>query len=325
MKSFKFNLFLYFIFYYSGVIYLFYFLNKRKQRILNYHHILPDGLIENNLIFSYTHGISSFRAQLAIISKRFTITTQFKKKNSAVITFDDGAVNNYTYALPILKEFNIKAYFFLIEKQLRNNDLLWVDKWFLWIVCIPYGKYNILEMEISILNDKDRMIAHQQLWGFLKKDYNRVKILEAMNQVYSFDNFREYVKKNEQRFTNLNEKEIELIKQAEHFIGSHSFNHDILSLQDKNILINELTNIKKSAVYNTNVFAAPFGTRDEIDNEKISIIVKQGFNIILLNQIETKHPVCFGRINLPNTLNKYEIEAHLSGLHYFIKTLHLFN
>lgn len=324
MKTSQFNLFLYFIFYYSGIIHLFYFLNRRKQRILNYHHILPNELIENNLIFSYAHSISSFRAQLAIISKRFMLTTQFKQENSAIITFDDGAMNNYTYALPILQEFNIKAYFFLIETLLQNNDLLWTDKWFLWLAKVPYGKYNILGVKISITNENDRMLVHQQLWNFLKKNYNKEKILEAMNQIYSFDNFKEYIKKNEQRFASHNGQETEIIKQAGHFIGSHSYKHDILSLQNKNELINELTNIKKSTLYNTKVFAIPFGTSDEINHETISIIVQQGFNAILLNQIKVKHPVCFGRINLPNTSNKYEIEAHLSGLHYLIKTLNLF-
>src|ERR1035437_6373861 len=125
MKLKKNNWLLYFLLYYFGAIYLFYFLNRRKQRILNYHHILPDNVIENNLIFNYSHSISSFRSQLGLLTKRFTPTIKLKQKNGIMLTFDDGAINNFNYALPVLNEFNIKAYFFMLENQVRRKQLIW--------------------------------------------------------------------------------------------------------------------------------------------------------------------------------------------------------
>ena len=320
MKRFRFDLIFYVASYYLGIINLFYFLNRRKQRILNYHHILPDNLIENNLLFNFSHSVSVFKTQMNILSKRFTLTHRFKLQNSAMITFDDGAINNYTYAVPILNEFNVKGYFFIIDERLRNSDLLWVDKWFLWLSKIPYGVYNILGVEIIIANEEDRYVAHNKLWSMLRASYDVDGILKVMNQIYSLNNFQDYIERNDLRFSSVTQKEIDLMIRNGHFIGSHSTKHNIFSLQAKAELTKELTTIITSPIYNTKVFAIPFGTNAEANNEIFSIIVKCGFNTILLNQIESKHPLCFGRINLPNTSNTYMIEAYLSGLHYFIKT-----
>jgi len=42
-------------------------------------------------------------------------------KKSVIITFDDGYVDNYRYAYPILKEFNIKATVFVIPKTIDKR------------------------------------------------------------------------------------------------------------------------------------------------------------------------------------------------------------
>ncbi len=310
----------YFISYYTGVVYLFYFFNRRNQRIFNYHHILPEKFIENNLVYNYSHSISSFKSQLELIKKRLEPSFQFHKEKSAIITFDDGALNNYTYAFPILQEYDFKSYFFVIEERLSTTEMLWVDKWFLWFSKIPYGSYNILGVEFVLLNENDRTIAHNQLWSLLRSYYHINDILEVMNQVYSFDNFKNYIENNIQRFAPLGVPEIALMKQHGHFIGSHGWKHDVFSLQDKDEIEKELYKIKASSIYNTKLFAVPFGTDNEINDDVIEIILRCGFDSVLLNQMDVNRGGCYGRINLPNTSNKYVIEAYLSGLHYFIKT-----
>jgi peptidoglycan/xylan/chitin deacetylase (PgdA/CDA1 family) len=301
-----------------GIIRLFYFFNK-KQRILTYHHILPDDLIENNLVFGYTHSISSFKAQLKVLVKRFQCVTDFGKKNTAVITFDDGVLNNYIYALPFLRQYNIKAYFFIVDSLVGNQDLLWSEKWVLWLSQVPYGKYTIGGIEISIRNEEDRMTAHTKLWRYLTKHYDeRDKIIGAMEQSYSFEHLQEYVKNKSHRFSSMSEKEIELLKQEGHFIGAHSVYHDILSLQNKDELERDCLHIKQSTRYNTRAFAIPFGGDSHITNTVISILEQYEFTPVLVNEVSPKYTQCLGRINLPNTSNKYIIEANLSGLHHFI-------
>lgn len=49
-------------------------------------------------------------------------------KKSVVITFDDGYLDNYKYAYPILKEFNLKATIFVIASNIDKDNRCMTSK-----------------------------------------------------------------------------------------------------------------------------------------------------------------------------------------------------
>lgn len=59
-------------------------------------------------------------------TKEFVEIVKTKKeiKNSVFITFDDGNEDQYTYAYPLLKKYNMKAVFFLITSKIGNENFL---------------------------------------------------------------------------------------------------------------------------------------------------------------------------------------------------------
>jgi len=63
----------------------------------------------------YDLPVEQFRAQLEYL-KRSDI--------KAVITFDDGEINNYELGLPILQELGFKAYFFIIVKRIGREGYM---------------------------------------------------------------------------------------------------------------------------------------------------------------------------------------------------------
>jgi peptidoglycan/xylan/chitin deacetylase (PgdA/CDA1 family) len=69
--------------------------------------------------------------QLALIQKmgyRFSTLAQALSKpegKTAVITFDDGYEDNFTHALPILREFNAPATIFVITKNIGQKNVVW--------------------------------------------------------------------------------------------------------------------------------------------------------------------------------------------------------
>lgn len=101
--------------------------NDRGICILVYHCI---GYEKNNTLMIPKQ---QFRQQMKYIKDNgySTITLdEFSKfmlenkpipKKSVIITFDDGYVDNYQYAYPILKEFNLKATVFAIPNTIDKN------------------------------------------------------------------------------------------------------------------------------------------------------------------------------------------------------------
>lgn len=104
--------------------------------VVMYHHVLS----KESFISS---GISNFEKQMKLLYDENwkTITSEefylFKKKRlklpkkSVLITFDDGWRDNYVYAYPILKKYNLKATLFIvtqwIEKASNEDDCDYIE------------------------------------------------------------------------------------------------------------------------------------------------------------------------------------------------------
>jgi peptidoglycan/xylan/chitin deacetylase (PgdA/CDA1 family) len=101
--------------------------NDRGICILTYHRI---GYEKNNTLMIPEQ---QFRQQMKYIKdngyatitlnqlSKFMLENKPIPKKSVVITFDDGYVDNYLYAYPILKEFNFKATVFVIPKTIGKS------------------------------------------------------------------------------------------------------------------------------------------------------------------------------------------------------------
>jgi len=104
---------------------------KNSVTVLMYHHILPkDGFIASSIDnFDKQMKFLNENNYKTLSSKEFFL---FKKgelklpKKSVFITFDDGWRDNFIYAYPILKKYNLKATLFLvtewIEKASEKKD-----------------------------------------------------------------------------------------------------------------------------------------------------------------------------------------------------------
>ena len=110
---------------------------KIKVPILAYHHVLPaNAKVDENILNSpFTISDSEFYKQMLFLSQsgykpislnQLLRTTNEKPQNKfdhdklIVITFDDGWIDNFEYAFPILKSFNVPATFFVITSYIDS-------------------------------------------------------------------------------------------------------------------------------------------------------------------------------------------------------------
>lgn len=123
--------------------------------IFVYHRVFPGKV---NLPVA-SIGPKEFEKQIRYLKENFKLysleklinvleNNQINKKESeniAVITFDDGYRDNYIYAFPILKKYQIPATIFLVTGYIGKDKLFWWDK-------IEYIIYHTKKREINIPN-----------------------------------------------------------------------------------------------------------------------------------------------------------------------------
>lgn len=101
--------------------------NDRGICILTYHCIgykknnnlyIPQQLFKQQMKYIKDNGYSTITLNQLY---EFIMENKPLPKKSVVITFDDGYLNSYQYAYPILKEFNLKATVFAIPNTIDKS------------------------------------------------------------------------------------------------------------------------------------------------------------------------------------------------------------
>ena len=316
--------FLFFLAYYIGIINLFYFITRKRQRIITYHNVIPDKYFDNSVTFDYFHFESVFDFQLNQIAKKFNFTNNLNIKNSCMITFDDGYKNNYNIAIPILEKYLVKAIFFITYDLVRKNQTLWIDLIMKWCSFVPIGNYKISTLQLEV-NNKNRLAIFQTISAFVYQNYSlKEEIISLLDDQYSFDTLLIDKEFNDLRFSPLTIEQVAIMKKNKHKIACHTLSHDILSKLNNNQLEFEIIEAEEQIdnFYNSSYFAYPFGGIAEVSVDVSRRYSISKFKHCFVNywnfysSINTKR---IERFSLPNTKNKYIIHAHLSGLYYFLK------
>jgi len=125
----------------SGVVILFiifsaYIRSLYMIPVLMYHSVTPEARVENRMQVS----VNSFSRQMHFLKSHHynvvplaMIVEMIRDKNkippkTVALTFDDGYQDNYTYAYPLLKKFNLPATIFIVVNEvgrLQGDRLSW--------------------------------------------------------------------------------------------------------------------------------------------------------------------------------------------------------
>jgi peptidoglycan/xylan/chitin deacetylase (PgdA/CDA1 family) len=316
--------FIFVIAYYAGIIRLFYFITRERQRVITYHNIIPDKYFNNSIELGVSSSSSVLNFQLQEISKKFNFTTEINERNSCIISFDDGYLNNYNIAIPILDKYKVKAVFFISHDLVLNGKSLWIDTIMKWYSYVPVGEYivNGIESNISNLN---RVKVFSEAMLALHQDYKlKDKLLSSLNTAFSFKNLPIDKCYNQLRFNPISLTQIDRMKENKHLIASHTLSHDILSLLSDKDLKSEISSSEAliSDFYNTDYFAYPFGGINEVSKNVLGSYSTSQFKKCFVNYWNFNNNATdqsLQRISLPNTKNKYVIHAYLSGFYFFFK------
>ena len=311
-----------FICYISGLIHLFYLLNRKAKRIVTFHNVVPAYLLPKGKRIGLTDTEEEFRSKVRMIKEHCG--------NNMLITFDDGYLNQSEVAGRILREEgNTPATIFAAGRMINNSDpegALVVDLLLHWIQLAPNGIYLLrgeyaVQNEFELTNDNRNSLWSSVLWPSFGKDAESKGrlLLSELDSQYSISYILnqcnpEYLRL---RMTGITTEEIKRLRSCGWQIGWHTNEHfplSKLSYEDKYKEIVDAPDDMKKVV-----FSYPYGELESVDSECVKIAEEAGYPSAVSNI--NSNGLLLGRYFLPRfTLDGtyYQWHMELSGLKYYI-------
>lgn len=260
-------------------------------KILAYHrvnyHSGTDFLFNDDVI---SCSPEIFDSQMSFCRKYFTPITFSHLRNCLngegqlperplIITFDDGYKDSFTYALPILKRYNLPATIFLTTGYIGKNELFW---WDAVAYSIKTSKRQQLEMDINhssyrfaLDSNEERRESIRKLCLILKSLSNDKKN-EVLQQLFLLTDVRAPQAEISMGWDDVREMCCEGIE-----FGSHTVTHPILTKISERDIIFELEESKKiiESTIDREViaFAYPNGLREDFDSHIKNVLNDLGY------------------------------------------------
>lgn len=327
-------------FYYSG----FYRLYRRGNvRILMYHRVLKDN---DKTIASIQPGMyvteSAFENQMKYLSKHYHLISlaelfelwaegRFSKdKRYCIVTFDDGWLDNYLNAYPILKKHNIPATIFLATSYIGTDRWFWPEKLSYLLSnkhqdILDFGDRleevgdDVISSILSAITEKHdfNIMGQTDFVTESLKQYSEASIENALDRIYKL---LDIILPKERAL--LNWEEVKEMSRNGITFGSHTCNHKILTSLSSNEAKKELDDsmrlLKEKELDFIPVFCYPNGS---YDHEVQKLVKASGYEAAVTTQYgfadEDPHNYfTIKRIGVHNDISSSTplFSLHLSGL-----------
>lgn len=298
-----------------------------QQRVLSYHDVLPDGLRTASPSDALTVSTSVLRSQLLDARRYRRFSHVLGEPGTVIVTFDDGNLNNFECARPILNELGIKAYFFIPLDTATDARVAWPSLVARWCEqsapCLP-PPGDLAEARIDHTPGSRSRAAECLVRASAGNWVLRQAICDHIQQWQ--DAMRPVSEHSRLRFTAMSRVQIEQLKAEGHLVGAHSRSHDVLSMLTPAELRADMEACAAAVddIYNTDVFCYPFGGPNEVSDEAALTCRAAGFRAAFLNLPDPWAPAWgdFGlpRIPLLQDHGPAAVHARISGLSRNIKS-----
>ena len=238
--------------------------------IYPFYHIVNDNPPPHIKHLYAVRTVQQFRKDLDFLTNYFQHTedvlTELKdKQNYFHLSFDDGLSECYTVIAPILKEYKIKATFFLNSDFVDNKDLFF--KYKASIIVEEIKKTSLTENQKTKISaaflSKRLLSVNQIIKSILNISYLQKKKLNEIADILEIS-FKDYLQEHKPYLSSHQIKE--LIKDG-HQIGAHSIDHPLYSdlIEEEQIrqTSESIKYLKNEFDVKTKLFAFPF-TDDQV-------------------------------------------------------------
>jgi len=261
-------------FFRSGVLGLFRHYHRNAVLVLIYHDILPPGFPQDNPLFGMTVSTNEFEWQLEYLQRHYNPITfqQFiawlldgaeLPPRPVLISFDDGHINNYQFALPALVKRNMSAVCFVVGGSLGQKQLTWFEDAHYRLMFSPGTSWKRSNGERwDLLDEKQRAAACGKFFTLFRtlSSIQQQKELESLRSQLPIDAVDG---KFPGRFEFLSSKDLQAMRECGIEIGAHTMTHPILvrlptDISEKEIAFSK-ARLNEELGTAIRAFAYPFG------------------------------------------------------------------
>ena len=283
------------------------------MKIIMYHYVRP----KENSKLRYL-DLEDFRAQLSYFEKHFGFLSieEFKynilnniQSNKVLLTFDDGLKDHYKYVLPELSKRQVSAFFFIPSSIFDQRKILNVHK--------IHHLISIVDTTILLRLIKKKLKNNsiltssldKEIYSYSKHEKNELVIKKLLNYTLPFEQSNliteelfDELKLGKGLFNSLylNEKEVMELKNNGQVIGSHAFDHQVLSSLSKKQQDSQINHsikfLKKYMPEDLKTFCFPYGYKMSYNEKTLELLKKYKFDYAFV--FDNKENTHFNRLEL---------------------------
>lgn len=265
--------------------------------ILLYHRIVDDRSVYLDKGPVMHHRIEDFRKEIVYLKKHFLIVSMDQvvsqlrsgkgfEKPAVAITFDDGYLDNYTLAYPVLKEYRVSAAVYIATGLIGTAERTWTDQIELALINTEREFFHLPalfgDMKMPVKSKREKQRANIEIAEALKPRSDSGR-RELMKGVLDYLGFNGNYAASRQRIM-LNWDEVREMARNGITFGSHSHTHPILSrmsIQEakEDIFISKQV-IEEKLGSKVRHFAFPNGRAEDFSEELKEYCQEIGFQSI---------------------------------------------
>lgn len=321
----------------SGAFRLAETLASRNLHVLTYHRIIPRDRFRDGRRPPNTHFTDEFEEQMAFVARRFHVLdgdelrgvidgTRPIPRYALAVTFDDGYVNNFTHALPILQRHALHAVFFLTTGLIGNRSRsLWFDRLDKLLSAVPVSE--IVEL-LRRLEPSLRASPKPQIRTFFKG-------LPAARQSEILDLLERQCGRGAPAagdgtvYGMMDWEQVRSMVASGMTIGSHTANHQILAAVSPAEVQSELQTSRQQIEQETGktcwCFAYPNGGRRDFRESDERAVRDAGYLCAftqISGSINHRSPrYALSRIPIPDTGDMRVFRSRVSGVRRAIRSI----
>ena len=306
---------------------------RGQAAIVTYHRVLPSHKIKTSN--SPNRGLivttERFDQQMRYLSEKYHMIPIDELPNqltsssdfAVAVTFDDGYKDNLTYALPILKKYNVPATIYIATRFQEGDCRMW---WYeLEELC---DSHTSITFTAKGKNYDFSMHDRIQKKCCFRKIHNLLQSLPENEQETLMDIIRQGRKPKHYENYCLTWDEIrQLDREPLITIGAHTHSHvnmKKLSIDEleKEILKGNLL-LEEHLGHSIDHFAYPYGTLNEAGSREYSFVAANGFKTAVTNMCNSmkndSQNFCLPRYSVLERDDSFKLDIKLSGWNAFWK------